>query len=64
MSFSQLVKESFQAEFKGVKSPDYNYQRLYRERMIEFRKPTENPLIFRAQESSATRQKKGLLLQG
>src|SRR3989344_3980550 len=41
MSFSQLVKESFQAEFKGVKSPDYNYQRLYRERMIEFRKPTE-----------------------
>lgn|SRR3989338_1947166 len=41
MSFSRLVKESFQAEFKGTKTPDYNYQRLYRERMIEFRKPTE-----------------------
>lgn len=35
---SQLVKETFQKEFAGEKKGAYDYPRLYRERMISFRR--------------------------
>lgn len=38
MTYVQYVKETFQSEFAGKKSADYDYKRLNRERLIEFRK--------------------------
>lgn len=38
MGFTQQLRQTFQNEFKGVKSKEYDYAKLYRERMIKFRK--------------------------
>ncbi|MFH1586958.1 MAG: 50S ribosomal protein L15e [Candidatus Diapherotrites archaeon] len=38
MGLSKAVTETFQKEYKGKKSPDYEYKNIYRDRLIEFRK--------------------------
>lgn len=37
-SAQQMIRETFQKEFKGVKDENYDYRSLYRQRLIEFRK--------------------------
>lgn len=41
MSYSSTVQETFENEYSGAKSKDYDYRKLYRERMIEFRRTPE-----------------------
>ncbi|MEW6294925.1 MAG: 50S ribosomal protein L15e [Candidatus Diapherotrites archaeon] len=38
MSFTQAVKQTFQKEFKGEKDSFYDYKKIQRERLIEYRK--------------------------
>jgi large subunit ribosomal protein L15e len=47
MSFTKLVKETFQKEFAGKKE-EYNYNKLNKQRLIEFRK--EKKAIVRIQK--------------
>jgi len=42
MSFSAAVKETFQKEFQKEKDEFYDYKDIYRQRLIEFRKPAES----------------------
>ncbi len=35
---TQLIKETFQKEFKGVEDKEYDYAEIYRQRLIGFRK--------------------------
>ncbi len=37
MSFSQFVKGSFESEYAGKKSADYDYRQIHRGRLIEYR---------------------------
>ncbi|MFH1663807.1 MAG: 50S ribosomal protein L15e [archaeon] len=41
MSYTKAVKETFQKEYSGEKGP-YDYNRLYKERLIEFRKEKQS----------------------
>ena len=41
MSFTKHLRETFQSEFSGKKDANYDYSKLYRDRMIEFRKQEE-----------------------
>ncbi len=41
MSFTQALRETFQREYKGAKDANYDYRAIYRQRLIEFRKPDE-----------------------
>jgi large subunit ribosomal protein L15e len=38
MSFSNAVKETFEKEVSGKKTDDYNYKKLFQQRLIEYRK--------------------------
>jgi large subunit ribosomal protein L15e len=42
MSFSKFVQKSFESEYSGEKSAEYDFKKIYRERLIEFRKPKES----------------------
>ncbi|MDO8538178.1 MAG: 50S ribosomal protein L15e [archaeon] len=41
MTFTKHLRETFQSEFAGKKDANYDYSKLYRDRMIEFRKQDE-----------------------
>lgn len=41
-TFADYVKESFQKEFLSEKTPDYDFAKIYRERLIGFRQSKES----------------------
>ena len=41
-TYAEHVKEAFERGYAGKKTDDYDYKILYRERLIEYRKPTES----------------------
>lgn len=41
-TYAQFVKESFQKEYAGEKTQDYDFGKIYRERLIGFRKEKES----------------------
>lgn len=41
-TFSEYVKDSFESGYAGKKSADYDFKAIYRQRLIEYRKPKES----------------------
>ncbi|MFH1255720.1 MAG: 50S ribosomal protein L15e [Candidatus Diapherotrites archaeon] len=68
MGLAQHLRNAFESEFKGEENADYDYGKIYRERLIEFRKEplsvvrVEKPLNIARARSLGYKAKQGFVV--